>query len=102
MDLERKIGESDIAYHKRLVYGKLEDKTLSGVDYDELSRYLYGKQFSRDVARRLTYGSYRTLKIMDSQVANTPSKEDLSFEIAEQTRELQKDRQRYFDQRREY
>lgn len=102
MDLERKIGESDIAYHKRLVYGKLEDKTLSGVDYDELSRYLYGKQFSRDVARRLTYGSYRTLKIMDSQVANTPSKEDLSFEIAEQTRELQKERQRYFDQRREY
>ena len=102
MDLERKIGESDIAYHKRLVYGKLEDKTLSGVDYDELSRYLYGKQFSRDVARRLTYGSYRTLKIMDSQVANTPSKEELSFEIAEQTRELQKERQRYFDQRREY
>ena len=102
MDLERKVGESDIAYHKRLVYGKLEDKTLSGVDYDELSRYLYGKQFSRDVARRLTYGSYRTLKIMDSQVANTPSKEELSFEIAEQTRELQKERQRYFDQRREY
>lgn len=102
MDLERKIGESDIAYHKRLVYGKLEDKTLSGVDYDELSRYLYGKQFSRDVARRLTYGSYRTLKIMDSQVVNTPSKEELSFEIAEQTRELQKERQRYFDQRREY
>lgn len=102
MDLERKIGESDIAYHKRLVYGKLEDKTLSGVDYDELSRYLYGKQFSRDVARRLTYGSYRTLKIMDSQVANTPSQEELSFEIAEQTRELQKERQRYFDQRREY
>lgn len=102
MDLERKIGESDIAYHKRLVYGKLEDKTLSGVDYDELSRYLYGKQFSRDVARRLTYGSYRTLKIMDSQVENTPSKEELSFEIAEQTRELQKERQRYFDQRREY
>ena len=102
MDLERKIGETDLAYHKRLVYGKLEDKTLSGVDYDELSRYLYGKQFSRDVARRLTYGSYRTLKIMDSQVVNTPSKDDLSFEIAEQTRELQKERQRYFDQRREY
>ena len=102
MDLERKVGETDIAYHKRLVYGKLEDKTLSGVDYDELSRYLYGKQFSRDVARRLTYGSYRTLKIMDSDAINSPSKEDLSFEIAEQTRELQKERQRYFDQRREY
>lgn len=102
MDLQRKVGESDIAYHKRLVYGKLEDKTLSNVDYDELSKYLYGKQFSRDVARRLTYGSYRTLKILDDQVTNTPSKEDLSLELAEKTRELQKERQRYFDQRREY
>ena len=34
MDLERRIGETDIAYHKRLVYGKLEDKTLANVDYD--------------------------------------------------------------------
>lgn len=102
MDLERRVGESDIAYHKRLVYGKLEDKTLANVDYDELSRYLYGKQFSRDVARRLTYGSYRTLKILDDQVINTPTKDDMSFEIAVQTRELQKERQRFFDQRREY
>lgn len=102
MDLERRVGESDIAYHKRLVYGKLEDKTLANVDYDELSRYLYGKQFSRDVARRLTYGSYRTLKILDDQVMNTPTKDDMSFELAAQTRELQKERQRFFDQRREY
>lgn len=102
MDLERRIGETDIAYHKRLVYGKLEDKTLANVDYDELSKYLYGKQFSKDVARRLTYGSYRTLKILDDQVVNTPTIEELSIDIAEQTRELQKERQRFFDQRREY
>ena len=102
MGLERKVGESDIAYHKRLVYEKLEDKTLADVEYDELSKYLYGKRFSRDVARRLAYGSYRTLKILDSQVINAPSKEDMSFEIAAQTRELQKERQRFFDQRREY
>ena len=102
MGLERKVGESDIAYHKRLLYEKLEDKTLADVEYDELSKYLYGKRFSRDVARRLAYGSYRTLKILDSQVVNMPSKEDMSFELAAQTRELQKERQRFFDQRREY
>ena len=102
MGLERKVGESDITYHKRLLYEKLEDKTLADVEYDELSKYLYGKRFSRDVARRLAYGSYRTLKILDSQVVNTPSKEDMSFELAAQTRELQKERQRFFDQRREY
>ena len=39
---------------------------------------------------------------MDSQVLNPPSKEDVLFEITSKTRELQKEQQRYFDQRREY
>lgn len=102
MELERRVGETDIQYHKRLVYGKLEDKTLGDVDYGELSKYLYGKRYSPDVARRLAYGSYHTLKIMDSQVLTPPSKEDVLFEITSKTRELQKEQQRYFDQRREY
>ena len=102
MNLEQRNDETDIAYHKRLVYGKLEDKTLADIDYSELSKHLYGKRYSPDVARRMAYGSYRTLKALDDQVVNTPSKEDMYFEIAAQTRELQKERQRFFDQRREY
>lgn len=102
MSLERRNGETDIQYHKRLVYGKIEDKTLADIDYGELSKHLYGRQYSPDVARRMTYGSYRTLKALDEQIVNTPTKDDMSFEIAAQTRELQKERQRYFDQRREY
>lgn len=102
MELERRVGETDIQYHKRLIYGKLEDKTLGDVDYGELSKYLYGKRYSPDVARRLAYGSYHTLKIIDSQAIGTPTNEDIRFEIASQTRELQKERQRFFDQRREY
>lgn len=102
MNLEKRNGETDIAYHKRLVLGKLEDKTLSDVSYSDLSKCLYGKRYSDDVARRMTYGSYRTLKTLGQQILNTPSKEELSFEIAAQTRELQKERQRFFDQRREY
>lgn len=102
MDLERRPHETDIAYHKRLVFGKLEDKTLADVDYGELSKCLYGKRYSPDVARRMTYGSYRTLKTLDDQVVNTPTKDDMSIEIAAQTIELQKERQRFFDQRREY
>ena len=102
MELERRVGETDIQYHKRLIYGKLEDKTLGDVDYGELSKYLYGKRYSPDVARRLAYGSYHTLKIIDSQATGAPTNEDIRFEIASQTRELQKERQRFFDQRREY
>ena len=75
MELERRVGETDIQYHKRLVYGKLEDKTLGDVDYGELSKFLYGKRYSPDVARRMTYGSYRTLKAMGDQVVNTPTKD---------------------------
>lgn len=29
----RRDGESEFAYHKRLVYGKLVDKTLADEDY---------------------------------------------------------------------
>lgn len=102
MNLEKKNSETELQYHKRLIYGKLEDKTLADVDYGELSKYLYGKRYSPDVARRLTYGSYKTLKILDQQACNMPGQKDMYLEIAAQTRELQKERQRFFDQRREY
>lgn len=102
MELERRNEETDIQYHKRLIYGKLEDKTLGDIDFGELSKYLYGKRYSPDVARRLAYGSYHTLKILDRQAVNGTSDDELKFEIATQTRELQKERQRFFDQRREY
>lgn len=102
MRLERLPGETDIAYHRRLVVGKLEDKTLSDIDYGELSKYLYGKRYSPDVSRRMAYGSYHTLKILDSQVFNTPTQKDMSIELAAQTRELKKEAQRVCDQRREY
>lgn len=61
MNLERRHDETDIQYHKRLVFGKMDDKTLSDVDYSELSGYLYGRRYSSDTARRMVYGSYRTL-----------------------------------------
>lgn len=64
--LERREGESPLDYHRRLVYGKLVDHTLSDVDYTELAPLLYGQEYSTDVARRMCYGSRRTLELMDS------------------------------------
>lgn len=43
MDLGRRTNESPREYHKRLIYGKLEDKTLSDYDWDELSELLFGR-----------------------------------------------------------
>ena len=51
MELTQREGESRAQYHKRLIYGKLVDKTLADVDYSELSEYIYGQSYSSDVAR---------------------------------------------------
>ena len=63
--LERLPNESKADYHKRLVFGKLVDKSLADVDYSELSYYLYGQNYHSDVARRMIYGSCKTLQLID-------------------------------------
>lgn len=68
--LLRKDGETELQYHRRLVYGKLVDKTLADYDYTELSKYVYGKQYAADVARRHMYGSRYTLELLDKERSN--------------------------------
>lgn len=36
-------GETTPEYHKRLIYGKLVDKTLADLDYSELAMEVYGQ-----------------------------------------------------------
>ena len=35
MDIERRNDETPLQYHKRIIYGKLVDKTLADIDYSE-------------------------------------------------------------------
>lgn len=100
-DISRRDGESNFEYHSRLVNGKLTDKTLADVDYTELAEALYGKTFSSDVARRMIYGSKRTLDAILSDGVNSISDEKISADIDDKIIELKKERQRMFDQRRE-
>ena len=51
MELDRREGESYSSYHKRIIYGKLVDKTLSDYDYSELAQRIYGKEYASDVDR---------------------------------------------------
>lgn len=46
MNIERQPQESLMDYHKRLIYGKLVDRTLADVDYVELSEKVYGQPYS--------------------------------------------------------
>lgn len=101
MELERRSGETDFEYHKRLVYGKLVDKTLADVDYSELAEVVYGKPYSSDVARRMMYGSKYTVDLIERFDRSQLSSETLS-DIDEKIIELQKERRRISDQRREF
>lgn len=102
IQIERKPNESKLDYHKRLVYGKLVDKTLSDVDYTELSELIYGQEYSSDVARRMMYGSRKTLDLIEEEkVSGIKEKgvEGVFTELDNKMIELRKERQKFYDQR---
>jgi len=97
--LLRRENETAFQHHRRLVYGKLVDKTLSDYDYAELSPYIYGEALSGDSVRKLMYGSRRTLELFDSDVANNNANADLSGELDTKLIEIKKERQKLSDYR---
>lgn len=102
IEIKRLTNETPLEYHRRLVYGKLVDKTLADIDYSELAELVYGQSYSSDVARRMLYGSRRTLELLDSERLNGIQGSDVRESIDAQLKELRKEQQRFFDQRREY
>lgn len=102
MDIERRSDETVLEHHKRLVYGKLIDKTLADMDYSELAELVYGKSYSSDVARRMMYGSCRTLELIDKERISHGEQDNILDELDVKLLELKKERQKFFDQRREY
>ena len=99
IQIERNPNESQLDYHKRLVYGKLVDKTLADMDYTELSELVYGQSYSSDVARRMLYGSRRTLELLDAEKITTIKSDEILNELDVKMIELRKERQKFYDQR---
>lgn len=99
IQLQRQDNESLFEYQKRLVYGKLKDKTLADVDYTELAELAYGQPYSSDVARRMFYGSCRTFEAHDQEVVNSVGDATLLDELQNKMVELKKERQKFFDYR---
>lgn len=103
IQIERRNGESDLDFHRRLIYGKLVDKTLSEIDFTELAKFVYGQPYASDVARRMMYGSCKTLALIDKEdVGGSGTHPDILKRLEAERTELQKERQRLYDQRREY
>ena len=101
MNLQRLPGETDLQYHKRIVYGKLKDGTLADIDYSEMAMPLYGKSYSSDSVRKMMYGSYETLQLLDRTTEEQSSKNMLE-ELERKRIEMQKERQKYSDYRASY
>lgn len=99
MDLNRRPNETPFEHHKRIVYGKLEDKTLSDYDYAELSDYMFGKHYAPDETRKRAYGSFYTLKLQEAEQKGKCKDKRLLSEIDEKLIELRKEKQKFFDQR---
>lgn len=99
--LERLPGEGDLAFHRRLVYGKMVDKTLADIDYSELAPLLYGQEYAGDNARKMMYGSLKTLQLLDEEAESGSVSGGTSplDDIEMRKIELQKERQKFFDQR---
>lgn len=99
MNIIKQENETPLEYHKRLVYGKLVDKTLADIDYSELSEYAYGQSYSSDVARRMFYGSRRTLELLDNERASNIEDDSILSELDMKLIELKKEKQKFYDQR---
>lgn len=99
--LEKRKDESNLEFHKRLVYGKLVDKTLADIDYSELAPMLYGQDYAGDNARKMMYGSLKTLQLMDEEgiQAYASGNADVLDNIEMKRLELKKEQQKFYDQR---
>ena len=101
-DLSKRPEETELEHHKRLIYGKLLDGTLADADYTELAPYVYGREYSTDAARKMMYGSVRTLRLMDVAGDQSVSSDGRMEELAIQKLELEKERQKVSDERVAY
>ena len=99
--LEKRPGENNLDFHKRLIYGKMVDKTLADVDYSELAPLVYGQEYAGDNARKMMYGSLKTLQMMDEHETEECAKNDADVlnKIEMKQIELKKEQQKFYDQR---
>lgn len=100
-ELKRKADETKLDYIKRIVYGKLVDKTIDD-DYSELAPLVFEKEYSSDVARRMFYGARNILEILDKEKIENIEEDSILKEIEFKKLELEKEKVRFQDQKREY
>ena len=90
--ITRITGETDLDFHKRIIYGKLIDKTLMDEDYADLAELAYGETSSSDHARKMMYGSRKTLELMDKFLGDNIDDSKILSEVELAKTELKKEK----------
>ncbi len=88
---------------KSIIYGKMVDKNIDK-DYSEISEELFGKKLASDECRKRCYGAKMVIDVVEEEKINRANIEDNEIlkEIEEKRLELEKEKIRFQDQRREY
>lgn len=93
MELKIKNDESRTDYIKRLVYGKLRDKTID-VDYVTLAPLIFGVELSECECRKRMYGVYSFLQQVDLELELNVEDIELLDKITNERLELEKERKK--------
>ncbi|MDK0668828.1 metallophosphoesterase [Clostridium perfringens] len=93
MDINRKEDESKLDYLKRIVYGKLVDKTIKE-KYKELSMPVFGVQLSECECRKRFYGIHFALEVLQKSKEDSITDEKILDEILLEKLEIQKERKK--------
>lgn len=91
-ELKIRENESRLQYIKRLVYGKLKDKTID-CDYTEIAPYLFGIELNSHECRKRMYGALNILEQIDADLISN-SDEEVLDQITMQKLELEKERKK--------
>jgi predicted phosphodiesterase len=101
--LLRKENETTLQYIKRIVYGKLVDKTITE-DFEELSELVFGEGncFNSSEVRKRFYGIKRVLDLLEDEFIENITDDVILDELTMKRIELEKEKQRFYDQRNAY
>lgn len=89
--LERRENENFNSYEKRLVYGKLKDKTLVEYDFQEIYKALYDIDISSTEARKRIYGLKDHFEAVESETVENITDNSILDEIDMKLLEIQKE-----------
>ena len=100
--LNKLSNETNLQYIKRIVEGKLVDKTIDD-DFVELSELLFGEgnRFNSNEVRKRMYGMKRVIDIIEEENINNIESNSVLSAIDMKKFELEEERRKLFDQRRE-